>query len=207
MNDRELAGLKSLSGPSKALKAQAELYMKDYTERKKVDDYDAANATQIGKKLKRVFYGQPEEVPTAPAPVAAPSAVEMAAAIKQFPKSRCIELFKRSANTPGEVASTLSKSDYQTAKLAAGFFGVLDSNNTASVRFSYETSRARREAREAREAATKAADKVQAEKLPPGISRQSDGGLVLTDEAAFTAWKKEKSEHSEALAFLENATK
>src|SRR5258708_36451277 len=119
MNDKELAALKSVSGPSAALKAKADTYMRITAERKSIDDYDAANGTDIGKKLKRIFYGQPEEAPQ-PAPEAkALSAVELAKDVKEFPLARCHEIFKRDANTPGESYNDLTPEQYQSAKRAA----------------------------------------------------------------------------------------
>src|SRR6266404_877269 len=128
---------------------------------------------------------QPEQ------PVPPPTAEQTAAAVKKYPRERVLDLFKRKPGQPGEVASNLSKEDYKEAQMAARFFGILPTEGGAAVTFSYETSRQRREAREAREAAAKNADKVRAEQLPPGISRQADGGLILTDAPAFDAWKKE----------------
>jgi hypothetical protein len=156
----------------------------------------------------KLLKGEPAPEEAAPEqPLPPPTAEQTAAAVKKYPRERVIDLFKRNSGVPGEVAANLSKEDYKEAQMAARFFGIIPSQGGASVTFSYETSRARREAREAREAAAKAADKQQAESLPPGISREANGNLILTDEAAFTNWKKEKSEHADALKFLEDAAK
>jgi dienelactone hydrolase len=206
MNDKELAALKSVSGPSAALKAKADSYMRITAERKAIDAYDAANGTDIGKKLKRIFYGQPEEAPQ-PAPEAkAPSAVELAKDVKEFPLSRCQAIFKRDANTPGESYKDLTSEQYQSAKRAAKFLGVLPNDGSdASVKYIYSTSRDRAAARQAKEDAANAEAQRQKDFIPPGITKNEKGEILLTDAAAFDAWKKEKADHSEAIKFLEQA--
>jgi hypothetical protein len=208
MNDKELAGLKSVSGPSAALKAKAGSYMRNTAERRAIDDYDAANGTDIGKKLKRIFYGQPEEAPQ-PAPEAkAPSAVELAKDVKEFPFARCHEIFKRDANTPGESYKDLTPEQYKSAKRAAKFLGVLPNDGSdASVKYIYSTSRDRAAARQAKEDAARTAEQREKDALPPGIERSPNGELGLVDADAFDKWKASKSEHAEAIAFLEEAAK
>ena len=201
MTNEEAELLKSLRGPNATLKADSKKYMTDFAFRSSVDAADKEKGTHVGRALKSIFYGKPEQLPAPPQPQAQqPSAIELANAVKQFPKARCIELFKRSANTPGEIASTLSKSDYATAKLAAKFHGVLDPNDVSFARFNYETSGQRRAKREAQDAAAKS----QAEQLPPGISKDEKGNLILSDAQAFQSWKDGKNEHKEALQFLES---
>ena len=206
MNDKERAGLKSLSRPSAERKADAAFYMKDTAWRKEVDDYDAANGTQIGKKFKRIFYNLPEEIPT-PQQHKPPSAVEVAAAVKKYPPERLRDIFvgevARNGDTRhNEVASKLTAEEYAQAKLAARFFKILPPEGGSTVRFNYQTSR-ERAAKKAAEEAT--AEQRQAQFVPPGITRYADGTLGLSDSVAFEAWKKEKAENTEAIAFLEAA--
>jgi len=200
MDSREKELLASLRGPNDALKADAKRYMVDSVWRAQVDAADAKEGTQLGRTLKSIFMGKPVDAPTPQTPPAQPTAIELAAACKQFPKARCLELFKRPANQPGEIASNLSKADYKTALIAATFFKVLNPDDRSSVRFNYETSGQRRAKREATDAAAKA----QAEALPPGIHKNEKGELSLVDEAAFTAWKASKSANKDAIEYLES---
>jgi hypothetical protein len=206
MDSKELEMLKELDGPSPLTQTRAKRYVTDSIYRGRVDAEDKLRGTKAGPELRATYFGE-KPAAAAPATIAPLSAVEMAAVCKQFPKARCLELFKRDANTPGEIAANLSKSDYQTAKLAAQFFGVLDQNNTSSVKFVYPTSRDRAAKREVSESAARNAERKQAETLPPGVQRDAQGNLILADEQAFTNWKASKSEHAEAIAFLEDAAK
>jgi len=101
MNDQELAVLKASRGPSATLKQDADDYMRNSKRRKEVDSADAANGTSVGPKLRRIFYGQPEEVPVAPTQAAPPSAIELANAVRLFPKERCVSLFQTSCQSAG----------------------------------------------------------------------------------------------------------
>jgi len=83
--------------------------------------------------------------------------------------------------------------------MAAEFFKVFNPNDTSSVRFNYESPAQRRAKKEAQDAAAK----QQAEVLPPGITKDVHGHLLLTDESAFSKWKAGQSEHKDAIAFLE----
>jgi hypothetical protein len=205
VNEQELAALKSARGPSATLKADSERYMKESGFRKLVDDADAALGTHTGPKLKRIFYGQPEEVASTPQQPEPPTAIQVAAATKKYPRSRCHDFFKREANEPGESVSSLSKAEYAEAKLAGQFFGMLPADgSSASVKFVYPTSRDRAAARTKKEDAAKEVQRKQAEFIPPGITKYADGTLGLTDEAAFNSYKAEKAANAEAIKFLED---
>ena len=205
MDSKELEVLKELDGPSSLTQARAKRYVTDAAYRAEVDKADKLKGTKAGPELRATYFG--EKPAAAPTPVAPPTAEQVAAAVKKYPQNRCVGLFKRPANEPGEVLSTLSKEDRDEAKLAAQFFGIVPSQGGSSVTFNYETSRDRAAKREARESASLAAERKQAEALPPGINRDAQGNIVLSDESAFSAWKKEKADHSAALAFLEDAAK
>jgi hypothetical protein len=200
MTNEEMELLNSLRGPNATLKADAARYMKEFSFRASVDKADRESGTTLGRTLKSIWLGKPA-TQDAPAPeVKAPSAIELANACKKFPRDRCMDLYKRKGGQPGEVLSSLSKAERDEAKLAAQFFKILDPSDTASVRFNYETSGQRRAKREA----TDAEAQRQADQLPPGISRDADGGLLLTDSAAFETWKAGKTEHKAAIDYLES---
>lgn len=194
MNDQELSVLASLRGPSAQLKMDAEKYITDATYRKHVDEADKQNGTTIGRKLRAIYFEGREPGP-APQPAPEPSPIDVLEATRKYPKERCIELFKRSANVPGQSSSNLSPEEYKTAKLAAVHFGVLPSDGPrAEVRYNYETSRDRRVKREAEE---KRAAEAQRNFTPPGITRAEGGELLLTDSAAFERWKQERAAERE----------
>src|SRR5438445_12936129 len=118
------------------------------------------------------------QAPAVQQPKSEPTAVQVAAAVKLWPKERCHGLFVGEKTQTGdtrhtESASKLSKEEYAQAKTAARFWGIALSGETsgASVRFNYETSRDRRLKREAKEAGEKAEQQRLAETLPPGIHR------------------------------------
>jgi len=99
----------------------------------------------------------------------------------------------------------LTPEQYQSAKRAAKFLGVLPNDGSdASVKYIYSTSRDRAAARQAKEDTARTAEQRQADQLPPGITRDADGGLLLTDSAAFETWKAGKSEHKAAIDYLES---
>lgn len=210
MNEQELQIIKENRGPSTAAKTDAERYMRETDFRKRIDDADAANETETGTKLKRIFYGQPEEAPVAPQAKPEPDAVEVAKYVKKYPKARCLDLFVGEKTRTGdtrhsEIASKLSKDEYQEARTAARFWGIPLSGQEsgASVTFAYETRRDRQAKRDAREAAATNAERKQSEILPPGVEKDAKGNIVLADEAKFTAWKSEQSAHKAAISFLE----
>jgi hypothetical protein len=210
MDSKEKELLQSLRGPSEALKADAARYMKDFAFRSSVDSADKQNSTQLGRTLKSIWYGKPatQDAPQVAEVKQQPSAVELAAAVKQFPRERCQELFKRESGKPGEVASSLSKEDYRVAKMASQFFGILPTDGSEpSVRFTYQTSRDRAAARQSKEDAAKSAAKREADFTPPGIERRPNGEILLIDADAFAKWKASKNENSEAIAFLEEQAK
>jgi hypothetical protein len=203
MNDQEKELLKGLRGPSAQTTLDAKRYVSETAFHATIDAADRANGTNIGKQLRAIAFGT--KAPATVAPVAPPTAVEVAAACKKFPRERCRDLFVREANKPGEIYSKLSKAERDEAKVAAKFFKVLDPDNTSSVSFSYETPQVRAAKKAAKEAAAKEVERKQAEFLPPGITKTEKGEILLTDAAAFNAWKAEQSAHKDALAFLEDA--
>jgi hypothetical protein len=211
MNDKEVVVIKEHRGPSAALKADAKRYMTESAYRKLIDDADKAEGTQTGPKLRRIFYGQPDEV-QAPASQTKPqpTPVQLKAAMKKYPKERCLNLFVGTRTPSGEnrhseILSKLSKEERDEARLAARQWGIPLSgeNSGASVRFNYETSRDRRLKREAKEADAEAAKQREADRLPPGITRHSDGTLSLSDSVAFAKWKADKEANRQAIEFLE----
>jgi hypothetical protein len=202
MNEQE-ARLKQLDGPSSTTKARQKRYVTDSAYRALVDKADRENGTTDGPWLRAGYFGTKQL--EAAAPVAQPSAVQLAAACKEYPRKRCYDLFKRPANEPGESSKELTKEQYAEAKLAAQFFKILDPDNTSSVRFNYATSRDRAAKREEKESAARTAAQREADFTPPGIERRPNGEILLVDEAAFTNYKREKAEHSEAVKFLEEA--
>jgi hypothetical protein len=208
LSKEELAALKGLRGPSQTEQEARKEYMTVTSIRTAVDAHDAEHGTQIGKKLKAGFYGQ-TEAPT-PQPAPQPTAVELAAVVKKFPKERCHNLFVGSKNKNGdtqhaEIASKLTPEEYKEAKTAARFWGIISDGGLSSVRFNYETKRDRDAKRAAREATAKDAERKASEALPPGINRDAKGDLLLVDEVAFNSWKAEKAANAEAIKFLEDA--
>jgi hypothetical protein len=211
VKEQELQIIKENRGPSAALKTDAERYMRETEYRKAIDDADAAKGTQAGAKLRRIFFGQPEEAPTPQQPQQ-PTAVEVANWVKKFDKARCLDLFVGEKTRTGdarhsEIASKLSKEDYAEARTAARFWGIPLSGQEsgASVTFAYETPRDRAAKKAAREAAATNAERKQSEILPPGVEKDAKGNIVLADVAKFDAWKSEQSTHKDAIKFLEEA--
>jgi len=195
--------------PSSSLQAAAKLYVSDSAERERIDKADEVAGTETGAKLRRLFYGLPE--PAAPATQQPePTAKEVADAVRAFPKERVLDLYKGTTNPRtgdsfhSEKLSALKPEEREQSKLAAKFWNVQNSGDGgASVRFNYQTPRDRQAKREAREAAAADAERKRAEALPPGVTRDKDGNLGLADPVAFENWKREKSEHADAVKFLE----
>jgi len=198
MNDKERELLAELHGPDAELLADARRYVTDAPYRARVDALDKGAGTNIGPHLRALGLGLPEPVPCKPA-VAPPNEVELAEAIKRFPKERCIQLFRKAADAPGESSSKLSSDDYRIAQMAARFFDVLLPKSGASVRFNYKTPAQYRADAEAEAAQAKATEQqrqnggVGPTDLPPGITKNDRGELYLSDPVAFEAWKARKA--------------
>lgn len=157
---------------------------------------DAPERYKAAKTLKglgRVQEQQPAEEVVDP--------VVLAEAVTKFPKDRCIRLFKTESGTPGaEVAANLDKSDYRLAQIAAKHFSVIPAKGGAEVRVNFQTPAERKTLRERREVVQKIEQFKQEGRdehgLPPGISPdpQSPGNYLVTDTAAYEAWKKRQDD-------------
>jgi len=153
-----------------------------------------------------LFYGgsQAPEEPKKPQPTES----EVADAIRKYPREKCIELFRRASNIPGQSSSELNPEEYQVAKLAAQVFGIVGADpKKPVVRFTYATGRdraAKRAAEKAEKARTaKDGSGLGENGLPPGVEHSSDGiGLSVIDPVAFQAWKDAKDERESDRAVI-----
>lgn len=204
MKANEEKTLNEARGPSSEVKGDAKRYVSDSSFRARVDAADKRNGTTVGKQLRDIYYG------VSPQPQAEThtrvSEHELAEAIRKYPREKCVELFTKPADAPGQSSSSLSKTEYKEAKLAAIVHGVIPADSGQSVSFNYQTRRDRDVKRAAKEAEAKKQESGPNENgLPPGVERNAkDGiGLIIVDPVAFNAWKQSKSDRAVIAAAIE----
>jgi len=116
--------------------------------------------------------------------------LKLAEAIQKFPVEKCRELFLKEADAPGESSSHLSADDYNIARLAARFFGIV-SETANTVVFNYRTPNDFR-AEQAEKEAAASAERERAEGLidgvPPGLQRDGNAFSVV-DAQAYASWQ------------------
>ena len=211
-DDAEKNTIKEASGASAQEQKLAKDYVGNSETRARIDAADRANHTSVGPKLRALFYGRTPDA-AAVVTTTGPDEVTLAEALKKFPREHCRLLYARRENEQGELLTSLSPEDRAQARLAAQFFGIVAaSSGEPTIRFAYETKRDRDAKRErlAKEAEAKPAPGLSSDGLPAGLSHDDKGNIVLTDAAAFDAWKQSQEASAQAkktiAAALEQAT-